>query len=148
MFVKFVKISVNLKNSKHYFRLFGENEIQQKFARVNLIVHFTWTYFALVIHVRIIDCLKVEGSVHFNNTLFQDLIGTTIKDLCHPHDLSKLTAHLNDTLQVGQSISDVYRLRVSPDKFLNIQTKSRLFKANVMNTHTTDFIMATNSIIG
>ncbi|XP_031827590.1 uncharacterized protein LOC116424817 isoform X8 [Nomia melanderi] len=78
----------------------------------------------------------------------RDLIGTTIKDLCHPHDLSKLTAHLNDTLQVGQSISDVYRLRVSPDKFLNIQTKSRLFKANVMNTHTTDFIMATNSIIG
>ncbi|XP_076655239.1 uncharacterized protein LOC143360357 isoform X10 [Halictus rubicundus] len=76
----------------------------------------------------------------------RDLIGTTIKDLCHPHDLSKLTAHLNDTLQVGRSTSDLYRLRVSPDKFLNIQTNSKLFKASMMNS--TDFIMATNSIIG
>ncbi|XP_078051101.1 uncharacterized protein LOC144477313 isoform X11 [Augochlora pura] len=79
-------------------------------------------------------------------TKVRDLIGTTIKDLCHPHDLSKLTAHLNDTLQVGRSTSDLYRLRVSPDKFLKIQTNSKLFKANVMNS--TDFIMATNSIIG
>ncbi|XP_076378438.1 uncharacterized protein LOC117223279 isoform X9 [Megalopta genalis] len=85
-------------------------------------------------------------SLPYSKYLNKDLIGTTIKDLCHPHDLSKLTAHLNDTLQVGRSTSDVYRLRVSPDKFLNIQTNSKLFKANVMNS--TDFIMATNSIIG
>ncbi|XP_076378436.1 uncharacterized protein LOC117223279 isoform X7 [Megalopta genalis] len=88
--------------------------------------------------------LSLPYSKYLNKV--RDLIGTTIKDLCHPHDLSKLTAHLNDTLQVGRSTSDVYRLRVSPDKFLNIQTNSKLFKANVMNS--TDFIMATNSIIG
>ncbi|XP_076655229.1 uncharacterized protein LOC143360357 isoform X2 [Halictus rubicundus] len=82
----------------------------------------------------------------YSKYLEKDLIGTTIKDLCHPHDLSKLTAHLNDTLQVGRSTSDLYRLRVSPDKFLNIQTNSKLFKASMMNS--TDFIMATNSIIG
>ncbi|XP_072762171.1 uncharacterized protein [Anoplolepis gracilipes] len=84
----------------------------------------------------------------YSKYLSKDLIGTTIKDLCHPHDLSTLTKHLSDTLQLGESTSDVYRLRVSPDKFLKIQTKSKFFKASVMNVHDSDFMMATNSIIG
>ncbi|KAI4475019.1 hypothetical protein M0802_015330 [Mischocyttarus mexicanus] len=79
---------------------------------------------------------------------FTDMVGTMIKDLCHPHDLNSLTTHLNDTLQIGESTSAIYRLRVSQDKFLSIQTKSKLFKANVINGHESDFMMATSSIIG
>ncbi|XP_066596112.1 nuclear receptor coactivator 2 isoform X2 [Prorops nasuta] len=77
-----------------------------------------------------------------------DLKGTVWKDLCHPHDLNKLTAHLNDTLQIGEGTSSVYRLCITPDKVLNIQTKSKLFKANVTDENDSDFVMATNSIIG
>ncbi|KAL6431695.1 hypothetical protein ACFW04_007320 [Cataglyphis niger] len=84
----------------------------------------------------------------YSKYLSKDLIGTTIKDLCHPHDLSTLTKHLSDTLQLGENTSDVYRLRVSPDKFLKIQTKSKFFKASVMNVLENDFMMATSSIIG
>ncbi|XP_050453750.1 nuclear receptor coactivator 2-like isoform X3 [Cataglyphis hispanica] len=84
----------------------------------------------------------------YSKYLSKDLIGTTIKDLCHPHDLSTLTKHLSDTLQLGENTSDVYRLRVSPDKFLKIQTKSKFFKASVMNVLENDFMMATSSILG
>jgi len=59
---------------------------------------------------------------------------------------------LSDTLQAGESTSDVYRLRITPDKFLKIQTKTKFFKASMMDVHddvmTDDFMMATNSIIG
>lgn len=84
----------------------------------------------------------------YRHFLLQELVGTTFKDLCHPHDLSTLTKHLSDTIHIGESKSEAYRLRISPDKFLKVQTKSKFFKANVMNTHECDFMMATNSIIG
>lgn len=70
----------------------------------------------------------------------------TIQDLCHPHDLSKFTAHLKGTLQTGEGTSSMYRLRICSDKFLNVQTKSRLFKGNGMNE--SDFVMSAYSIIG
>lgn len=83
---------------------------------------------------------------------FQDLIGTSLTDLCHPHDLSTLTKHLNETRKndrntVKSNPSVVYRLRVSSDKFLKIQTKSRFFQ-EMNNTHDNDYVMAINSIIG
>ncbi|XP_008209567.1 nuclear receptor coactivator 2 isoform X3 [Nasonia vitripennis] len=76
----------------------------------------------------------------------KNLINTKIQDLCHPSDLSKLTAHLKDAIEVGESMSPIYRLHISSEKFLNVQTKSKLFKASVANKRETDFIMATNSI--
>ncbi|XP_011314159.1 nuclear receptor coactivator 2 isoform X3 [Fopius arisanus] len=84
----------------------------------------------------------------YSQYLNKDLIGSNIQDLCHPHDLSKVTAHLKDTLQTGEGTSAVYRLRIDSDMFLNVQTKSKLFKANLVNKHEADFIMSTNSIIG
>ena len=59
----------------------------------------------------------------------QELINTKIQDLCHPTDLNKLNAHLKDVLLVGESVSPMYRMHIATDKFLNVQTKSKFFKA-------------------
>ncbi|XP_043275329.1 nuclear receptor coactivator 2-like isoform X12 [Venturia canescens] len=85
-------------------------------------------------------------STSYSKYLNEDLVGTTIQDLCHPHDLSKLTAHLKGTTQTGEGTSSMYRLRMCSDKFLNVQTKSRLFKGNGMNE--SDFVMSAYSIVG
>ncbi|XP_046466589.1 nuclear receptor coactivator 2 isoform X7 [Neodiprion pinetum] len=84
----------------------------------------------------------------YSKYIGKDLIGTKIQDLCHPLDVNKLNAHLDNTLHTHEGTSTIYRLRVKADKFLNVQTKSRLFKANVINGHESDFLMATHSIIG
>ncbi|XP_020277820.1 nuclear receptor coactivator 1-like isoform X10 [Pseudomyrmex gracilis] len=92
-----------------------------------------------------ITAIDVSGlSSSYSQYLNKDhLVGTALKDLCHPQDLSTLTKHLNDTLQVGESMSNVYRIRISPEKFVNVQTKSKYFKTSIND----DFVMATNSII-
>lgn len=70
-----------------------------------------------------------------------------IQELCHGHDLAKLTSHLKEALTAGQSTSAIYRLRVSSaqEKYIHVQTKSKLFKCS---GHEPDFIMSTHSIIG
>ncbi|XP_044595965.1 nuclear receptor coactivator 3 isoform X2 [Cotesia glomerata] len=78
----------------------------------------------------------------------EELIGINVQDLCHPNDLSKFTAHLKDTLQRGEGETSMYQLRVGPETFVNVQTKSKIFGANPSNIHETDFIMSTYSIIG
>lgn len=71
-------------------------------------------------------------------------MGKLIQELCHVHDLPILSAHLTETLNGDVSeMSKMYRLMVSPEKYVHIQTKSKLFKAPEG-----DFIMATHSIIG
>ncbi|XP_015108590.1 nuclear receptor coactivator 2 isoform X7 [Diachasma alloeum] len=87
-------------------------------------------------------------SSSYSQYINKDLIGTTIQDLCHPHDLSKVTAHLKETIQIGEGTSSIYRLRINADTFVNVQTKSKIFKANALNGHDADFIMSTNSVIG
>ncbi|XP_046737418.1 hypoxia-inducible factor 1-alpha isoform X9 [Diprion similis] len=84
----------------------------------------------------------------YSKYISKDLIGSKIQDLCHPLDVNKLNAHLDNTLHTHEGTSTMYRLRVKADKFLNVQTKSRLFKANGINGHESDFLMATHSIIG
>ncbi|XP_063983444.1 nuclear receptor coactivator 2 isoform X6 [Diachasmimorpha longicaudata] len=84
----------------------------------------------------------------YSQYLNKEVIGGTIQDLCHPHDLSKVTAHLKETIQIGEGTSSIYRLRINPDTFVNVQTKSKIFKANALNGHDADFIMSTNSVIG
>lgn len=71
----------------------------------------------------------------------------TIQELCHGHDLQKLLGHLKEALTTGHSTSAIYRLRVSStqDKYIHVQTKSKLFKCSGPEL---DFIMATHSIIG
>lgn len=76
----------------------------------------------------------------------KDLTGRTVQELCLQQEVPVVTSHLKETLSAGHSTSGVYRLRVSsPDKYVKVQTKSRLFKNNPPEP---DFIMATHSIIG
>ncbi|XP_063983449.1 dual specificity protein kinase splA isoform X10 [Diachasmimorpha longicaudata] len=91
---------------------------------------------------------KTDKCQILQRTVDQEVIGGTIQDLCHPHDLSKVTAHLKETIQIGEGTSSIYRLRINPDTFVNVQTKSKIFKANALNGHDADFIMSTNSVIG
>jgi nuclear receptor coactivator 2 len=79
----------------------------------------------------------------------QDLMGCIIQELCHQHDLQKLSNHLKEAVNTGHSTSAPYRLRVTaPDKYVHVQTKSKLFKSNGTIPQEPDFIMATHSIIG
>lgn len=76
-------------------------------------------------------------------------MGQIIQEMCHRDDLQKLTSHLKEALTTGQSTSGIYRLRVgTPEKYVHVQTKSKLFKSNATMPQEPDFIMATHSIIG
>lgn len=61
-------------------------------------------------------------------------------------DLNKLSAHLKETMGVGRNTSSIYRLKVGPDKYVHVQTKSKLFKGSPHSPP--DFITAIYSIIG
>ncbi|KAJ9600431.1 hypothetical protein L9F63_009287, partial [Diploptera punctata] len=83
----------------------------------------------------------------YSQYLNKDLMGCIIQELCHQRDLQKLENHLKEALHTGQSTSAPYRLRVTtPDKYVHVQTKSKLFKSNG-TLQDPDFIMATHSII-
>ncbi|KAK9888472.1 hypothetical protein WA026_000721 [Henosepilachna vigintioctopunctata] len=77
----------------------------------------------------------------------KDLMHRVLKDLVPPQDVQKLSNHLRETLASGQSSSAFYRLQFGPDKFIQVQTKSKLFKTSSHSTEA-DFVMATHSIVG
>lgn len=82
----------------------------------------------------------------YSQYLNKDLTGRIIQELCLQSEFQILQNHLKETLSNGQATSTVYRFRVtSPDKYIRVQTKSKLFKNNPPDS---DFIMATHSIIG
>lgn len=83
-----------------------------------------------------------------NEFFFKDLIGSTIQDLCHPHDLSQLTAHLKCTQEGSHRSSPKYRLCLSEDTLLYVQANSRFFTASEMSGYDSDYVMCTNSILG
>ncbi|XP_018329075.1 nuclear receptor coactivator 1 isoform X3 [Agrilus planipennis] len=96
-----------------------------------------------------VDTSGVSGT--YSIYLNKDLMGRNIQDLCVQQEVHKLASHLRDTLSAGQSTSIVYRLRFGTgqqEKYVHVQTKSKLFKANPHSAAETDFIMATHSIIG
>ncbi|XP_060517489.1 nuclear receptor coactivator 2-like isoform X3 [Cylas formicarius] len=91
-----------------------------------------------------VDTSGVSDSIAL--ALRKDFKNRVLRDLVPPQDDHKVTAHLKETLSAGTSISQVYRIQVAPDKFVQVQTKSKLFKTNP-HASETDFIMATHSII-
>ncbi|KAK6632415.1 hypothetical protein RUM44_007457 [Polyplax serrata] len=94
-----------------------------------------------------IDTIGVSAT--YSQYLNKDLMGQIIQEMCHQQDLQKLASHLKEALTTGQSTSGIYRLRVgTPEKYVLVQTKSKLFKANSTMPQEPDFIMATHSIIG
>jgi len=86
--------------------------------------------------------------VAFQSCCVQDLIGCVIQELCHQHDLQKVTNYLKEAVSTGISTSAPYRLRVTaPDKYVHVQTTSKLFKSCENPTQEPDFIVATHTII-
>lgn len=74
-------------------------------------------------------------------------MGKLLQELCYMPDLPKLNNHLKETLMRESHLSTVYKIMVSPDKFVQIRTKSRLYKGG-SSSNESDFIMATHSIVG
>lgn len=73
-------------------------------------------------------------------------MGRFLHNKCHKNDVHKVINHLQETHQAGFSTSPVYQLHLIEDRFVNVQTKSKLFKSN--DGSTMDFIMAAHFIIG
>lgn len=78
----------------------------------------------------------------------KELMDKPLRDRVPQQDVQKFTAHLMETVSAGQSTSAIYRLQIGPDKFVQVQTKSKYFKMNPHSTNDPDFIIATHSIIG
>lgn len=87
------------------------------------------------------------ASATYSQYLNKDLVGRIIQELCHPNDLARVNAHLKEALQQRSSTSGIYRLQVASDKYVHVQTKSKLFNGNQVSGEPSDFIMATHSII-
>ncbi|XP_022249263.1 nuclear receptor coactivator 2-like isoform X2 [Limulus polyphemus] len=82
----------------------------------------------------------------YSQYLNKDLVERIIQGLCDPKDLHKLNQHLKETLQVGSNTSGIYRLRVAPEKYIHVQTRSKRVACNPL-TNEQEFVMATHSII-
>lgn len=87
-----------------------------------------------------VDTLGISKT--YSKFLNKDLMGRVLHELCVPQESNKLSQHLRETLSAGQATSVIYKLKLGQDKFVQVQTKSKLFKGNDI-----DFIMATHSII-
>ncbi|XP_066143989.1 nuclear receptor coactivator 1-like isoform X2 [Euwallacea fornicatus] len=87
-----------------------------------------------------------------SQAVFKDCKGRFLRDLVPAQDVQKVTAHLKEVLSSGTSLSAFYRIQVTPEKLLTVQTKSKLFKANPNGSTDSeirgDIIMSTHSIIG
>lgn len=75
----------------------------------------------------------------------KELKNRVLKDLVPQQDVHKVSAHLRETLSSGLSTSAIYRLQIGQDRYVQVQTKSKLFKTHATND--SDFIMATHSIL-
>ncbi|WAR17550.1 NCOA3-like protein, partial [Mya arenaria] len=74
-----------------------------------------------------------------------DFVGQSIQEFCHPNDLQQISRHLQEVIQNGQNTSAVYRFKMQENRFVFVQTKSKLFQNP--NNVSSDFIMSTHSII-
>lgn len=85
-----------------------------------------------------------EGTAQY---IKKELKNRVLRELVPQQEVHKVNSHLRETVSSGQSVSQIYRLQIAPDKFIQVQTKSKLFKTNPHATNDSDFIMATHSII-
>lgn len=74
------------------------------------------------------------------------LMNRVLRDLVPQQEVHNLNKHLRETLNDGQSTSAVYRLQVSPDKLIKVQTRSKIWETS--SAVDTDCIMATHTIVG
>ncbi|WAR17525.1 NCOA2-like protein [Mya arenaria] len=91
---------------------------------------------------KIIGC-DISGIAHRFSC--PDFVGQSIQEFCHPNDLQQISRHLQEVIQNGQNTSAVYRFKMQENRFVFVQTKSKLFQNP--NNVSSDFIMSTHSII-
>lgn len=74
------------------------------------------------------------------------MVGRLLHDKCHKNDVHKVVNHIEETRRAGYSTSQIYKLHLVDDKYINVQTKSKYFKSR--DNQEMDNIMAAHSIIG
>ncbi|XP_042888857.1 nuclear receptor coactivator 1-like isoform X16 [Penaeus japonicus] len=96
-----------------------------------------------------IIALDASGvSPRYSQYINKERIGEQFEDLIAPGDIGKVTGHLGEALHSGQATSQVYRVKVGGDRFIRVQTKSKLFRDTDGTQPEGSFIMATHTIIG
>ena len=112
----------------------------------NVVVEQFTTRLDLTGKISNIDTSGVSST--YSQYLNKELVGKPILELCHPNDFHRVQAHLKDALQTRTNVtSGIYRLMVTNDKYVHVQTKSKWFGGNPQVAEAVDYIMATHSII-
>lgn len=96
-------------------------------------------------HGKIIKLDTSQLRPHFVTFLAKE-IGHKIDDLVHPHDHQRLKIHLKEVIE-AQSEAQItnYRIRLSPDCYVNAKVQSRMFRSEVQGEP--DFVMAVHEIL-
>ncbi|XP_069958728.1 nuclear receptor coactivator 1 isoform X8 [Cherax quadricarinatus] len=87
-------------------------------------------------------------SPRYSHYISKERIGERFIELIPPGDVGKVTGHLQETVQSGQATSQVYRVKIGGDRYIRVQTKSKLFRDTDGTQVERSFMMATHSIIG
>ncbi|XP_074027030.1 basic helix-loop-helix family member taiman isoform X4 [Leptinotarsa decemlineata] len=96
-----------------------------------------------------IICVDTSGvSDSIAQYIKKELKNRGLREVVPPSEVQKVNVHLRETLSTGQSTSHIFKLQVGPERFVQIQTKSKLFRTNPHAANESDFIMSTHSIIG
>jgi nuclear receptor coactivator 2 len=94
---------------------------------------------------KILDCDTNRSINPVPNYKYPDFINQNIQEFCHANDMQQLTKHHKEVLRNGSNTSGVYRFKLQENRFVFVQTKSKLFKNP--NTSKPEFIMSTHSIV-
>ncbi|RUS76646.1 hypothetical protein EGW08_015594, partial [Elysia chlorotica] len=66
-------------------------------------------------------------------------------DFCHANDIQHLRKHEEEVRKNGQNTSSIYRFKLAENRYVFVQTKSKLFNNNL--TGKPEYIISTHSII-
>lgn len=94
---------------------------------------------------RIINVDNTGVSAPYSQYFSKDLMHRNLDELVQSSDVPKVVGNIKDALTTGHSCTSTYKLQIGHDKFVNVQTKFKLFKSANRQIEN-DFIMATHSI--
>ncbi|KAG1672065.1 Nuclear receptor coactivator 2 [Nymphon striatum] len=75
----------------------------------------------------------------YSQYLNKDLVGRFIHSLCHSSDRQIFDQHWSDVMQNEKSTSNVYKLQLSPEKYIHVKTSSKRYfgtEEYISSTHT------------
>ncbi|ELU05826.1 hypothetical protein CAPTEDRAFT_92183 [Capitella teleta] len=97
---------------------------------------------------KILDCDTNRGGINNVQTykyMYPDFVNQNIQEFCHANDMQQLSKHHKEVLKNGSNTSGVYRFKLQENRYVFVQTKSKLFSNP--NTNKPEFIMSTHSIV-